>query len=87
MANNGLNIKITAPIVMIAVLLVALLVSSGCYNSKTGEVTVGGSISFELPVFPETGSHAVQFFLKCTILLPIGLRKFLGSFHRRALFL
>ena len=62
MSNNGLNIKITAPIVMVAILLVALLVNSGCYNSKTGEVKVGGSISFELPVFPETGSHAVQIF-------------------------
>ena len=62
MSNNGLNIKRTAPIVMVSVLLVALLVSSGCYNSKTGEVKVGGSISFELPVFPETGSHAVQIF-------------------------
>ena len=62
MSNNGLNMKRTAPIVMVSVLLVALLVSSGCYNSKTGEVKVGGSISFELPVFPETGSHAVQIF-------------------------
>ena len=62
MSNNGLNIKRTAPIVMVSVLLVALLVSSGCYNSKTGEVKVGGSIRFELPVFPETGSHAVQIF-------------------------
>ena len=62
MSNNGLNMKRTAPIVMVSVLLVALLVSSGCYNSKTGEVKVGGSIRFELPVFPETGSHAVQIF-------------------------
>ena len=62
MSNNGLNMKRTALIVMVSVLLVALLVSSGCYNSKTGEVKVGGSISFELPVFPETGSHAVQIF-------------------------
>ena len=62
MSNNGFNMKRTALIVMVSVLLVALLVSSGCYNSKTGEVKVGGSISFELPVFPETGSHAVQIF-------------------------
>jgi hypothetical protein len=47
---------------MVTILLAALLVSSGCYNSKTGEVKVGGAISFELPVFPKTGSHAVQIF-------------------------
>jgi hypothetical protein len=51
MPNNGLNIRIAAPLMMVAVLLVALLVSSGCYNSKTGEVKVGGAISFELPSF------------------------------------
>ena len=62
MSNNGLNIRSAAPLVMVTILLVALLLSSGCYNSKTGEVKVGGAISFELPVFPKTGSHAVQIF-------------------------
>ena len=62
MSNNGLNIRSAAPLVMVTILLAALLVSSGCYNSKTGEVKVGGAISFELPVFPKTGSHAVQIF-------------------------
>lgn len=34
----------------------------GCYNSRTGDASVGGAINFKLPAFPETGSNAVQVF-------------------------
>ena len=59
---NRLNIRSFKLIAMATAILLTFLVASGCYNSKTGEVKVGGSISFELPVFPKTGSHAVQVF-------------------------
>ena len=59
---NSLNIRSLKLIAMATAILLTFLVASGCYNSKTGEVKVGGSISFELPVFPKTGSHAVQVF-------------------------
>ena len=62
MPINALNIRRARPVVIIAAFLLILLVSSGCYNTKTGEVKVGGAITFDLPVFPNTGSHAVQIF-------------------------
>ncbi|GIS64355.1 MAG: hypothetical protein CM1200mP3_06030 [Chloroflexota bacterium] len=62
MSINALNIRCAKPVVIIATFLLILLVSSGCYNTKTGEVKVGGAITFDLPVFPKTGSHAVQIF-------------------------
>ena len=62
MPINALNIRRARPVVIIAAFLLILLVSSGCYNTKTGEVKVGGAITFDLPVFPKTGSHAVQIF-------------------------
>ena len=34
----------------------------GCYNNNTGETTIGDSINFTLPAFPETGANAVQVF-------------------------
>ena len=46
----------------LAALAALLLAALGCYNNNTGETTIGGSISFKLPAFPETGSHAVQVF-------------------------
>lgn len=49
-------------VVFISMGLMFFLVSSGCYNTKTGDVRVGGAISFKLPAFPETGSNAVQVF-------------------------
>ena len=33
-----------------------------CYDRTTGETEIGPSITFELPVFSQTGSHAVQVF-------------------------
>lgn len=38
------------------------LAAVGCYNNNTGETTIGDSINFTLPAFPETGSNAVQVF-------------------------
>ena len=45
-----------------ALVLVLLLTISACGNIRTGEVKVGGAITFEMPAFPRTGSHAVQVF-------------------------
>ena len=43
--------------------LIALMVFAvGCYNVNSGETTIGGRISFKLPAFPQTGSHAVVIF-------------------------
>jgi len=61
MYSNSLNIR-SVKLLAVTAILLTLFVSSGCYNSGTGEVKVGGAISFELPVFPKTGSHAVQVF-------------------------
>ena len=49
-------------IILLPILALFLVITSGCYNSKTGEVNVGGSLKFELPVFPQTGGHAVLVF-------------------------
>ena len=35
---------------------------AACYDRTTGETEIGPSIKFELPVFSQTGSHAVQVF-------------------------
>ncbi len=59
---NVLNMRHSRMALTLVVLVMTLLASSGCYNTKTGEVKVGGSITFDLPVFPKTGSHAVQVF-------------------------
>ena len=49
--------------VLVIVGVAFFVVSSfGCYNSRTGEVKFGGAINFELPAFPQSGSHAVQVF-------------------------
>ena len=45
----------------VSVALVALA-ALGCYNNNTGETNIGGSVSFTLPAFPETGANAVQVF-------------------------
>jgi mono/diheme cytochrome c family protein len=55
MKANKITVCIIGALVMAAV-------STGCYNSRTGEVNFGGAIHFELPAFPQTGSHAVQVF-------------------------
>ncbi len=39
-----------------------MLAATACYDSKTGETSVGGSINVTLPAFPETGANAVQVF-------------------------
>ena len=62
MSINVLNIRYSRMAFILAILAMTLFVSSGCYNTKTGEVKVGGAITFDLPVFPKTGSHAVQVF-------------------------
>ena len=46
--------------VVLGVLVSAALLATACYDNNTGRVDVGGSINFELPAFPETGSHAVE---------------------------
>jgi len=56
------KIRVTGPLVAVMVSLLFVLVTSGCYDSKTGKVEFGGAINFELPAFPETGSHAVVVF-------------------------
>lgn len=38
------------------------LFSVACYNKTTGETNIGGSISFKLPAFPQSGTHAVVIF-------------------------
>lgn len=45
-----------------ALVLVLLLIISACGNTRTGEIKVGTAITFEVPAFPRTGSHAVQVF-------------------------
>jgi len=59
---NKLHIKPNNLLLSLIALFVILIVTSGCYNSKTGEVNVGGALKFELPVFPQTGGHAVLVF-------------------------
>ena len=50
------------PLAILLIILFSILLTTGCYNSKTGEVNFGGAIHFELPAFPDSGSHAVQVF-------------------------
>ena len=45
-----------------SLVLVLLLTISACGNTRTGEIKVGPAITFEVPAFPRTGSHAVQVF-------------------------
>ena len=52
----------TSCIVAIAMMVVVVLAATACYNSKSGETNIGGSINVTLPAFPETGSNAVQVF-------------------------
>jgi hypothetical protein len=47
------------PLLCLAILA---LFTTGCYNSDTGRVDVGGEINFKLPVFPASGGNAVQIF-------------------------
>jgi mono/diheme cytochrome c family protein len=42
--------------------LVAVAAVIGCYNTATGDASIGGAINFKLPAFPETGGNAVQVF-------------------------
>ena len=55
---NGLAARMA--LVLVGALLVAA--SLGCYNTRTGQVNVGGSVSFKLPAFTQTGPHAVDIF-------------------------
>jgi hypothetical protein len=52
------------PLTWTALLATATLmaVSTACYDNDTGRTEIGGAINFKLPVFPETGSNAVQIF-------------------------
>jgi mono/diheme cytochrome c family protein len=56
------NIKISRISLSILAAVLLMLVTAGCYDSKSGRVEFGGAINFELPAFPETGSHAVLVF-------------------------
>ena len=56
------NIKISRISLSILAAVLFMLVTVGCYDSKSGRVEFGGAINFELPAFPETGSHAVLVF-------------------------
>jgi mono/diheme cytochrome c family protein len=56
------HMRFVNPVILLSVLALFFVIISGCYNSKTGEVNVGGSLKFELPVFPQTGGHAVLVF-------------------------
>ena len=49
-------------LVILMIAICGVFLTTGCYNSKTGEVNFGGAIHFELPAFPDSGSHAVQVF-------------------------
>lgn len=62
--NKQFNRKslICSKTVVALFVFVLTVVSAGCYDSKTGEVSFGEAIHFELPAFPQTGSHAVQVF-------------------------
>lgn len=46
----------------LALLAVALLAATACYNSTSGETEIKGIAKFKLPAFPGTGSHAVEVF-------------------------
>lgn len=52
------------PLTWTALIAAAALmaISTACYNNVTGRTEIGGAINFKLPVFPETGSNAVQIF-------------------------
>ena len=56
------NIKFSRISLSILAAVLFMLVTAGCYDSKSGRVEFGGAINFELPAFPETGSHAVLVF-------------------------
>ena len=62
MGFTTFQIKSNKSVIFLIGLALFLLITSGCYNSKTGEVNVGGALSFELPVFPQSGGHAVLVF-------------------------
>ena len=48
---------------LVATVAALMIVASvGCYNSTSGDTTIGGMISFKLPVLMETGSNRVQVF-------------------------
>ena len=46
---------------MLALSLLAVM-AAGCYNNNTGETSIGGSINFTLPAFPETGGNVIEIF-------------------------
>ena len=62
MVLGQFKMRISGLLLAILVSLLFVVVTSGCYDSKTGKVEFGGAINFELPAFPETGSHAVLVF-------------------------
>ena len=47
---------------LLALGLAAVATIMGCYNTHTGDASIGGAINFKLPAFPETGSNAVEVF-------------------------
>ena len=42
---------------LVIVMLAIAVVTSGCWNTRTGEASVHGIANFTLPAFPQTGSH------------------------------
>jgi hypothetical protein len=47
---------------LLALGLAAAAAVVGCYNSATGDASIGSGIDFKLPAFPETGGNAVEVF-------------------------
>jgi len=47
---------------MLALGLAAVAAVAGCYDTATGDASLGAGIDFKLPAFPETGGNAVEMF-------------------------
>ena len=43
-------------------LLMLVLMTTGCWNLRTGEASIHGIANFTLPAFPQTGSHKIVVF-------------------------
>ena len=62
--NNSLMIKNKTHVILFTIALFSIFSMLGCvsYNNISGVTTVRGVGSFDLPVFPKTGSHKVMVF-------------------------
>ena len=60
--GRNMNSLRTTKTLVLAMLVSTVLLATACYNTTTGRVDVGGSINFELPVFSQTGSHAINMY-------------------------